>query len=746
MGVSNSNIDLTNVDNEDLDELAKRIEGFYRSDTTVKSTLSYHWERNHLMLDGKQWLVYDTTRNSQGQWRSLSVSRANEYIPRPVTNLLFDVYQTLKAYLVQHRPQSSIRPNTQTYGDKMAAKLGNIVLDANFERLKEMENYEYAASCALTYGTVFKKDYWDTSSLQTSKIPRTEQRPQIDPNTGQQVGMQEVDAIDPLSGEPLFDEIPLGDVNTCVVEPYRIALDPLANGMHNARWIMEYAIQPLDWIRETYGGEDPSAMSGLDAQGGQGPALKQGYTGRVDEVKEEKTLSNSLQRFYQLKTSSGVSTGGNIRGLSQSSDEMIEDAAVVKEYYEAPSKKYPKGRMVVVANGVPLYAGDSPYSGPELGDWHPYSEFRWEIVPGRFWGKSPLDDATELQKHINSIDSTIILVRKTQAIPQKLIPIGSGIKKGEWTGRPGQEIYFREGGGTPTTIEATNVGQQVFAERELKKAEIKEITGAIDILKGDRPPGVTAASALEMLYEVGTGKLRPALDRWRRFNESSSKKQLRLVGQKYREPREQFIKLLHMKNKELPKEAIESFIGSDLYDNFNVIIEAGSNIPKLQSAEKANLIQLAQIGTLGLDNPENRLEFNKRMGIIGFDQDVSPDVTRAEWENDLLDNIMQGHNAMPVVLDCDEHQRHIDIHNRRKKRPDYITLASEVQQAYDQHCSEHEQFLQQQKQAAQEEALVTGQPPQMPGQEENAPPVGKGKGISEDTQKSILPGLGRGID
>jgi hypothetical protein len=432
--------------------------------------------------------------------------------------------------------------------------------------------------------------------------------------------------------------------------------------------------------------------------------------------------------------------------MASSSDEMIENAAVVKEYYEAPTRTYPKGRMVVVANNIPLYAGDSPYSGPELGDWHPYSEARWEMVPGRFWGKSPLDDATELQKHINSIDSTIILVRKTQAIPQKLIPIGSGIKKGEWSGRPGQEIYYRDGSAPPSTIEPSNVGQQVFAERELKKAEIKEITGAIDILKGDRPPGVTAASALEMLYEVGTGKLRPALDRWRRFIESSQKKQLRLVGQKYREPREQFIKLLHMKNKELPKESIEAFIGSDLYDNFNVIIEAGSNIPKLESAEKANLLQLAQIGTLGLENPENRLEFNKRLGIVGFDQEVGPDVKRAEWENDLMDNIMYSPGNKPVVLDCDNHTLHIEVLERRMKQPDFISQTEEVQQIYMQHRMEHEQFLQQQKQAAQEEAMVTGQPPQMPGAVEPSAPVGKGKGVSEDTQQKLLPGISRGID
>src|SRR5439155_248203 len=116
-------------------------------------------------------------------------------------------------------------------------------------------------------------------------------------------------------------------------------------------------------------------------------------------------------RFFQLKTSSGVrGAQTNLTGLgSTGSSQMIENGAVVKEYYERPTAKYPKGRLIVVANNVMLYIGDSPYEGNEQGDWHPYSECRWEIVPGRFWGKGPLDNAVEIQKQINSIDSIIVL-------------------------------------------------------------------------------------------------------------------------------------------------------------------------------------------------------------------------------------------------------------------------------------------------------------------------------------------------
>jgi hypothetical protein len=685
--------DLTVVGNEDTDRLAQEIEGHYKKDTTAKQQLAYNWERNQLMLDGKQWIVYDGQQATGGLWKRLEVSQANEYIPRPVTNYLFDVYQTLKSYVIKNKPRSTVYPNTSTFQDRSASKIADLCLEANWERLREQANYEYAAACLVTYGTVFKKDFWDTTELMSAKVPKMTQMPKMDPQTGQVVGMEEVQAKDPQTGEPLFDFMPLGDCNTDVVEPYRIAMDPLANDPHKARWIMEYSIQSLAWIKSVYGKEGD------------------GYTGQAEEVEEETQLSGSLRKFYQMKTSSGVKDRVEGAVAGGSSDESLTNSAVVKEYYERPSKDNPQGRMVVVANGKTLYAGASPYVGPELGDWHPYSECRWEIVPGRFWGKSPLDAACEIQRQVNSIDATIILTRKTMAIPQKLIPTSAGLAHGAWTGRPGQMIYYRDSGGAkPEIIPPAGVDGTVFQERAQRVEDIKTVSGAIDILKGDRPNGVTAASALELLYEVGTGKLFPILDRWKYFVESSQKKQLKIIAKFYKEPRPEFIRLLRSKNKELSEQAISQFIGADLYDNCNVIVEAGSNITKLQAAKKQELREAAQAGVLGLEQPQNRAEYQRQMGIAGFDSDIGPDEKRAEWENALLDNISNSPDNHPIRLDVDNDDIHMSVMAKRMKEPSWMELDSQAQQAYMQHYQEHMQSQQQKQQAQMMQAMAMGGP------------------------------------
>lgn len=735
-----TDLDLSKVSSTDYDQLASKIESFYTQDSISKTQLSYAWERNMLMLDGLQWITYDGSPDSGGIWRRLQPSPQNEYIPRPVTNYMFDVYQTLKSYVLKNKPRSSVSPNTQLHKDKMAAKIGDLVLECNWERLREEYNYEYAAGCMITYGTVFKKDYWDSSYSSTVRVPRMKPVPMTDPATGEITGISEVQDMDPTTGELLYDVMPLGDVNTCIVEPFRMVLDPIAINLHEARWIMEYSIRPISWIQENYASEEP------------------GYTGKADLVKPEKTLSSSMRRFFQLRLSSGVKTQYGYPGAAVSSgtygtDMMIEESAIVKEYYERPSRTYPNGRLIVSANGIIVYSGDSPYAGPDQGEWHPYSECRWELVPGRFHGKSPLDNAVEIQKQINSIDSIIILTRKTMAIPQKLIPQNCGIAPGTWTGRPGQEINYRESGGAkPEIIPGAHVDEQVFIERKQRLDDIKAVTGAVDILKGDRPPGVTAASALALLYEVGTGKLFPILDRWKKFVETSQKKQLRLVARKYREPRPDFIRMLISKNRDLTEDQLRSFLGDDLYDNCNVVIEAASAIPKLKAAEHALMLELAPLGVLGLEQPANRKEFLERMGLNGFDAEYSKDVSRAEWENDLLDNLINSPDNHPVVLQTDNHQVHISTHSDRTKEPSFMSLPFQIQQAYFQHIMQHEQDQMQQQQMQMMQAasmqMATGQATQPQQQEPNPmqqqPSIHPGKGIDHKIAQQLMPDISGG--
>jgi hypothetical protein len=273
--------------------------------------------------------------------------------------------------------------------------------------------------------------------------------------------------------------------------------------------------------------------------------------------------------------------------------------------------------------------------------------------------------------------------------------------------------------------------------------------GAIDILKGDKPAGVNAASALSLLYEIGTGKLFPTLERWKRFVENSQKKQLKIISRYYKEPRPDYIRLLKLKNSELSDETISHFIGTELLDNCNVVVEAGSNIPKLQAAQQSRLMEAAQVGVLGLESPQNRMEFNAQMGIVGFDNDIEPDVKRQEWENDLLDNVELSPDNQPIVLDVDDDDVHMEILARRMKEPSFMEASAAVQQAYMKHYADHQESKSQKEQAATVAAMAAGQPPQPPQSAMDEQQLsGRGKGVPAQVSKALasdalLPAAGK---
>jgi hypothetical protein len=205
------------------------------------------------------------------------------------------------------------------------------------------------------------------------------------------------------------------------------------------------------------------------------------------------------------------------------------------------------------------------------------------------------------------------------------------------------------------------------------------------------------------------------LDRWKRFVESSQKKQLHLVAKMYREQRPEFVRVLKQKNKDLSEAMLDKFLGQDLLDNCNVIVESGSNVPKLEAMKQMRLQEAAQMGAIDLMSPENRAEYQHQMGIVGFDNDVGPDIKRAEWENDCLDNITINPDKQPVVLNCDDDAVHIMVHERRMKEPSWMELDPQTQQAYMMHVEEHNasQAQKQQMQAMQQMAM--GMPPEQGG-------------------------------
>ncbi len=719
---SYEDLDLSEIKNKEHEKLASNIETYYTQDLSDKLLRAYTWDESIRFFDGDQHIEYNLTTN---KFQQVTVNRNNNFIPRPITNLILPIVRTVTSQLTKRKPQAKVRANSKDPRDLAAGKVGDMVLDVKHEELREDEKNMEKAYWGTICGTVFKKIFWNDASAKVLRIPRMEKVPQeIMDEAGSPVpqvdeaGQPVTDELGtPLNqtedveqqavgedGEPSSDEFNVGDVDTAIVPPYNIAFSQSARSPLEFGWIMEYSVQKIDWVQRMY-----------DKEG-------KGYTGEAKNIKAEKDLSTILQLEYRLRTLVGRRSGG-LYSTGAGGYIDIENSTVLKEYYSAPTTKHPKGRMVIVASGKTLFSDDNPYYDPRYADsWNPYVEWRFELVPGRAWGKGLVEELVPLNRRVNAIDSIVVLNRKTMAIGQWLIPEGSGVPNGYINGRPGLNIPYRPvgaNGAKPEKIDGTPLPQQVYQEREQTVVDMKRIGMTQDVLEGTNPQGVKTAYQLEQLLENALAQMGGVFQRWEKSYEREEIKKLLLISKRYKEPREEFGRKLKAINKGITDIELDMFMGADLRDNVDVRVEANSSIPRSKAGENAVIRELVQGKVLDVvANPANKREFMDKMGIKGFDLQSSPDLQRAQWENSIIENgrmedlivkpeepmvdpatgepVIDPNTGQPAqippstVLELDDHEAHIIVHAARMKDPN---ISPEVRDKYLGHTEEHLQKL-----------------------------------------------------
>ena len=669
------------------EDIASKIETYYQQDLSDKLQRAYSWDEAIRFLDGDQHIEYNVSLN---RFQQITVSKNNDFIPRPTTNYILPNVKTIVSQLTKQRPQAQVRPNSKDPQDIGAAKVSDLVLDAKHEELREEEKQMEKAYWGVACGTVFKKIFWDESTTKVLKVPKykTIEQPteEVPPTDGQPEGTSAapVPKTQQVEVQDGFDEFPVGDINSQVIPPFNIAVALNTRSPLELEWVMEYSVQKIDWIKETYG------------------KTGNGYTGKASEVTEEKNLNAVLQLEFKLRSLVGRRSGGSSSGESY----QLKDSAVLKEYYQRPTTKSPRGRMVVVASGKTLFDSPpedgSPYFVEGFDDsWHPYVDWRFEIIPGRFWGKGGIEEQVPIQRRINAIDALIILNRRTMAIPQWLIPEGSGVPNGYISGKPGLNIPYRPvgaNGAKPEKIIASGLSQDVFKEREQAVVDIKRVGMTQDVLEGVNPVGVKTAYQLEQLQENALAMYGSVFQRWEKSYEREEIKKLLLISKRYKEPREDFGKKLKAINKDITDIDLSLFKGSDLRDNVNVRVEVGSSIPRSKAGENALLREMVNGKILDvIGNAINKKEFLEKMGLKGkFDSEKNCDITRAEWENSIIEYgdiqnlLIDPNNPNASVLELDDHETHIITHSIRMKDPN---VSIETRQKYLTHIEEHLEYL-----------------------------------------------------
>ncbi len=594
------------------------VEDVYKGSQPYLVNLAMKWEENIRFFMGDQYIYFNETRR---RFEPIPVTKFNQFLPRPVTNLILPIIQTLTSIFTRQKPSATVRANSNDESDVNAAKLADRIQDAKWEIDEETLKHITAVLIALICGTVIRKDFWDSSKGPVSGM------------LGENVGDSDVEMIDP------FRFIP--DLN-------------------GESYFIEANLQPISWIKQQYG------------------KMEFGYTGLAEKVKEDTGLSAVMQLHQRLKTASG--TGSNW-GSSESSTDL-KGFSVLKEAYIKPTKNHPSGIMIVVADGKTLYARECPYFDPRYSDsWHPYTFFHYQKIPFRWHGLSIVDNLLKLQQRLNSIDALIILNRMTMAIPQWLKPIGCGVQEGYLSGAPGLEIPYNPVGANgvkPEKLLGTGLPGDIIKERQDVIEAMHRISGDNEVLSGLRPEGVNTAAAMNMVLEQSFSKFNPITQSFEKFIEKGQTKKLRLIASKYKEQRPEFIAQLKSMNKDNLDVEIKDFIGADLQDNVNVRIEAGSSLPRSKIVEQQTYQELAKNGAFGpidpIQNPMGNQEFLEKFGLQPITTELNADVKKAKWVNSVLTSVNRGEmppEKIPPIEDFDNIQIHLKVLTDRMKSPSF---------------------------------------------------------------------------
>lgn len=649
------------------EDLAKFVNDEYARRQSDRRPFELQWRLNTEFLNGNQHMDINPVSQTLEE-----IPKLFWYQEREVFNQIATIVETRIAKLGRQKPLMKTRPGSSDDKDISTAKITSMLLSSTWHDQGMDELYEDFNSWLELNGTVFWKPTWNTRKGRV--ISRGMQQPG-------QPGMQQTDVQPSAEDEPLgshdyeaeafgrgqqFEEIREGDIDTVVVPAHEMFPDsPWRSGFKDVRSVIHARAFHLDEIEDMWN----------------------------QRVEEEEVDVMSLQR-----ATSGMGGLGYTAGTMRTSIMRLKNHAVLKEYYEKPSRKYPLGRFIVVAGNKTLHAGPMPYMIGQDGE----PEFPFVRVvsidrPGCFWGKTVLERCIPVQRRYNALRNRKADYLNLVAIGQWTAPENSLQEGTELNNAPGNIIYYRPGvnGSKPEPVPWPNLPASFENEITTLMSEFTSISGVSELSRfAEAPDGVKSGVALGVAKEQDDTRIATSVARVANSIVHLGQYWIRLYRQFVQEPR-----LLRYigGNREVD---VREWSLSDLRSD-DVFIENMAALAETPSQRRQMVFDLLSAGLftrpeMSSLTPEGRQKVFQLLEFghweFGADDDMQLQRSRARRENR---NFMEGQPS--PVMDFDNHMLHIEQHNRMRMQAEWEevlqspvgAMANELMMA---HIAEHIQL------------------------------------------------------
>lgn len=255
-------------------------------------------------------------------------------------------------------------------------------------------------------------------------------------------------------------------------------------------------------------------------------------------------------------------------------------------------------------------------------DQYPFSHVG-DILTGRFYFDTVVSQLVPIQREYNRTRGQI-MENKNMMGHQKIIAAEGSIDVTKINNEPGQAIMYRLGFPQPVPFPMQGLPPYIVQEVEQLQRDFDDISGQHDVSKGTTPPGVTAATAISFLQEQDDSMMSTAFSSLESAFEKLAYQTLCHVQQYWDLPR-----TIRVVGRDGQFNAM-TFKGSDLRDNTDIRIEAGSALPTSKAAKQALLMDLM---TQGFIPPDKGLELMDVGGINRLYDELAIDTAQASREN-----------------------------------------------------------------------------------------------------------------
>jgi hypothetical protein len=477
---------------------------------------------------------------------------------------------------------------------------------------------------AILFGNLWLHPFWDADddahtrevNLDVCRMCQTESGPDEIVAAKQRCPACGSGALMPAThpdGSPKMRTILVGKGKTHVVSPLELLTPFYAQKDEQVDQLVRLVWRPRHQVEDEYGAD-----------------LTRKITWTKDPTQRSLQLYRSLAYQSDLSLEPSLMTTGAFSADTEGTTEQ--------HLWIRPSKKYPGGLHVrFLGDAAPIVArvSDSlelPYADVQGKKLWPWAHYQYEPIGGRLYGQGAIDSFITKQNSLNQVDSMTELTVKRMGNPVWLQPKGAEINR--FTGFPGQVIEYQPAGAQgakPERIPGENPPQGAFTLRAQYLQDIEEDTGTYDVVKGAKPSGIEAFSALQLLVERSQSRFTT------------------LFKGRGRAYREWFELALELERVHGPTERVQAIMGPNNSWNFQtfkkenlrgaitIVVEDGSNVPKTTLGRRAAIEHLNQLGMLNPADPDQQYAIMQEFGTQHLIPNLDADVKAALSEQDAFE-------------------------------------------------------------------------------------------------------------